>query len=82
MFCHINSILLELVQRPTLSGLKYLILWPNVNSQKSDILVGAVSFNGSDEIWTYHAPVHFHTLPNWRSLHPVIIPVLKITSIP
>jgi len=79
MFCHNNWILLELVQPPTLSGLKYLILWPNVNSQKREMLVGAVS---SHEIWTSHAPVHFQTLPNWRALRPVIIPVLKITSIP
>jgi len=82
MFCHNNWILLELVQRPTLSGLKYLILWPNVNTQKHEILVGAVSYNGSHEIKTSHAPVHFQTLPNWGALRPVIIPVLKITSIP
>lgn len=73
---------MELVQRPTLSGLKYVILWPNVNSQEREMLVGVVRYNGSHEIWTPHAPVHFQTLPNWGALRPVIIPVLKITSIP
>jgi len=81
MFCHNSWILLELVQWLTLRGLKYLIIWLCVNSQTREMLVGEVSYNGSDEIWASRAPVHFQTPPNWGSL-PVIISVLKITSIP
>jgi hypothetical protein len=56
----------------------FLILWPCVNSQNREILVGEVSHNCSDDIWTSHVPVHFQTLPNWGSVHPVITLLLLL----